>query len=105
MKEYIAFDSHRHYTLMEREDAQTGRTVQQRIEHQRGALCAGLRECPPHQTVAVEATGNWYWIIGEIEQAGHQPLLVHPRKAKLMMGMIQPDGQAGRAWLEPAPAQ
>lgn len=88
MKEYIAFDSHRHYTLMEREDAQTGRTVQQRIEHQRGALCAGLRECPPHQTVAVEATGNWYWIIGEIEPAGHQPLLVHPRKAKLMMGMI-----------------
>src|SRR5689334_2486045 len=88
MKEYIAFDSHKHYTLMEREDAQTGHIVQQRIEHQRGALCAGLRECPPHQTVAVEATGNWYWIIGEIEQAGHQPVLVHPRKAKLMMGMI-----------------
>jgi len=88
MKEYIAFDSHKYYTLMERENAQTGRTVQQRIEHQRGALCAGLRECPPHQTVAVEATGNWYWIIGEIEQAGHQPLLVNPRKAKLMMGMI-----------------
>jgi transposase len=88
MKEYIAFDSHKHYTLMEREDAQTGRATQQRIEHQRGALCAGLRECAPHQTVAVEATGNWYWIIGEIEQAGHQPLLVHPRKAKLMMGLI-----------------
>jgi transposase len=42
----------------------------------------------PHQMVAVEATGNWYWIIGEIEEAGHQPLLVHPRKAKLMMGLI-----------------
>jgi transposase len=34
----------------------------------------------------VEATGNWYWIIDEIEQAGLQPRLVHPRKAKLMMG-------------------
>lgn len=88
MKEYIAFDSHKHYTLLEREDAQTERIVQQRIEHQRGALCAGLRECSPHQTVAVEATGNWYWIISEIEQAGHQPRLVHPRKAKLMMGLI-----------------
>jgi transposase len=38
--------------------------------------------------VAVEATGNWYWIIDEIEQAGLQPLLVNPRKAKLMMGQV-----------------
>jgi transposase len=38
--------------------------------------------------VAVEATGNWYWIVNEIEQAGDVPRLVHPRKAKLMMGMI-----------------
>lgn len=93
MKEYIAFDSHKHYTLMERENAQTGRIVQQRIEHRRGALCAGLRSCSPHQTVAVEATGNWYWIIGEIEAAGHQPVLVHPRKAKLMMGLINKTDQ------------
>ncbi len=116
MKEYIAFDSHKHYTLMERENAQTGRTVQRRIEHQRGALCAGLRKCPVHQTVAVEATGNWYWIIGEIEQAGHQPVLVHPRKAKLMMGQInktdkldvhglnrlQRNGTLPTVWIAPA---
>jgi transposase len=116
MKEYIAFDSHKHYTLMEREDAQTGRTVQQRIEHQRGALCAGLRECPGHQVVAVEATGNWYWIIREIEEAGHRPLLVHPRKAKLMMGQInktdkldvhglnrlQRNGTLPTVWIPPA---
>jgi len=38
--------------------------------------------------VAVEAVGNWYWIIDEIERAGCVPKLVHPRKAKLMMGMI-----------------
>ena len=31
---------------------------------------------------------NWYWIVEEIEQAGLQPRLVHPRKAKLMMGLI-----------------
>jgi transposase len=88
MSEYIAFDSHKHYTLMERQDTQTGRTVQRRIEHKRGALCACLHECEPGGKVAVEATGNWYWIVSEIEQAGHQPLLVHPRKAKLMMGLI-----------------
>ena len=36
----------------------------------------------------MEATANWYWITDEIEQAGCQPRLVHPRKAKLMMGQI-----------------
>jgi transposase len=35
----------------------------------------------------MEATGNWYWVINKIEQAGMQPYLVHPRKAKLMMGL------------------
>jgi transposase len=117
MREYIAFDSHKHYTLMERQDAQTGRAVQQRIVHQRGALCASLRECQRGQAVAVEATGNWYWIVQEIEQAGLQALLVHPRKAKLMMGLInktdkldvhglnrlQQNGTLPTVWIPPAP--
>ena len=117
MREYIAFDSHKRYTLMERQDAQTGRIVQQRIEHVRGALCACLRECEAGSQVAVEATGNWYWIADEIEQAGHHPLLVHPRKAKLMMGLInktdkldvhglnrlQQNGTLPTVWIPPAP--
>lgn len=117
MKEYIAFDSHRHYTLMERQEVQTGRTVQRRINHQRGALCACLRNCEPGNAVALEATGNWYWIVGEIEQAGQRPLLVHPRKAKLMMGLInktdkldvhglnrlQQNGTLPTVWIPPAP--
>jgi transposase len=32
--------------------------------------------------------GTWYWIVDEIEAAGCVPRLVHARKAKLMMGMI-----------------
>lgn len=117
MKEYIAFDSHKRYTLMERQDTQTGHTVQRRIEHQPGALFACLRECEAGSAVAVEATGNWYWIVGEIEAAGHQPRLVHPRKAKLMMGMInktdkldvhglnrlQQNGTLPTVWIPPAP--
>lgn len=38
--------------------------------------------------MAVEAVGNWYWLVNEIEEAGMVPHLVHPRKAKLMLGMI-----------------
>jgi transposase len=88
MDEYIAFDSHKHYTLAEREEVETGRTKQTRIEHRRGALRGYLDDAAPGTPVAVEATGNWYWIVEEIEQAGCVPRLVHPRKAKMMMGMI-----------------
>ncbi len=88
MDEYIAFDSHKHYTLAERETIRGGRVRQTRIEHKRGAIRRYLSRCKPGTAVAVEATGNWYWIVEEIEQAHLVPQLVHPRKAKLMMGMI-----------------
>ena len=88
MEEFIAFDSHKRYTLMEREDIKTGKAVQLRVEHAHGAILGCLRGRQPGTPVAVEATGNWYWIVDEIELAGLQPKLVHPRKAKLMMGMI-----------------
>ena len=86
--EYIAFDSHKRYTWVEREEPASGRRVGHRLEHKPGAVRSYLARCEAGTAVAVEATGNWYWIVGEIEQAGMRPLLVHPRKAKLMMGMI-----------------
>jgi len=116
MKEYIAFDSHKHYTLVEQEDQTTGRTRQCRLTHHRGVFVEYLKGCCSGSRVAVEATGNWYWIISEIEQAGLQPLLVHPRKAKLMMGLInktdkldvhglnrlQRNGTLPTVWIPPA---
>jgi transposase len=67
--------------------------------------------------VAIEATANWYWIIDEIEQARCVPRLVHPRKAKLMMGQInktdkldthgmnvlQRNGTLPTVWIPPGP--
>ncbi len=88
MREYIAFDSHKHYTWVEREQIESGRLVHHRLAHAPGAIRGYLAGCERGTAVAVEATGNWYWIVDEIEQAGMRPLLVHPRQAKLMMGMI-----------------
>ncbi len=86
--EYIAFDAHKHYTLasVARPDGQVVR--EERIEHDRGALRQFLERCESGSPVAVETIGNWYWIVDEIEAAGCAPRLVHARKAKLMMGMI-----------------
>lgn len=86
--EYIAFDSHKHYSWVEREEAETGAVRHCRLQHAPGAIRSYLSGCEPGTAVAVEASGNWYWIVAEMEQAGLRPALVHPRKAKLMMGMI-----------------
>jgi transposase len=88
MEEYIAFDSHKRYTWVEHREANTGKTRGYRLEHGTGAIRQALAGCTPGTAVAIEATANWYWIIDEIEQAGCVPKLVHPRKAKLMMGLI-----------------
>ena len=88
MGQYIAFDAHKHYTLAS-VAGQDGVLVREvRIPHDRGALQHFLQGCEQGSPVAVEATGNWYWIVDEIEAAGFMPRLVHARKAKLMMGML-----------------
>jgi hypothetical protein len=86
--QYIAFDAHKHYTRasVEREDGRLVRELQ--IPHERGALRQFLQRCDAGSPVAVETTGNWYWIVDEIEGAVCAPRLVHARKAKLMLGTI-----------------
>ena len=86
--EYIAFDSHKHYTWVRVEDEQGRKRYEGRIDHERGALQAFLSTCEPGSPVAVETVGNWYWIVDEIEAAGMIPRLVHAGKAKLMLGAI-----------------
>lgn len=117
MNEYIAFDSHKRYTWVEHEQLATGKMKQYRIEHAPGAIRRALAGCAPGTPVAVETTGNWYWIVSEIEQARQQPRLVHARKAKLMMGLInktdkldahglnvlQRNGTLPTVWIPPGP--
>ncbi len=86
--EFIAFDSHKQYTFASAEDEATGEVREAKIPHERGALCKFLESCQRGSPVAVETIGSWYWIVDEIEAAGFRPRLVHARKAKVMMGMI-----------------
>ncbi len=82
------FDVHKHYTLASVEDP-AGRILREaRVDHQRGALRHFLAPWDSGSPVAVEAVGNWYWIVDEVEGAHMVPQLVNPGKAKLMMGMI-----------------
>ncbi len=86
--EYVALDAHKRYSLLERENMVDRTSCQVRIEHEKGNIAAALQGVTAGTSVALEAVGNWYWIVDEIERVGLTPRLVHPRKAKLMMGMI-----------------
>lgn len=82
------FDSHKRYTLASVDDG-TGRILcERRIDHERGAVRAFLARRKPGSPVPLEMVGNWSWIADEIEAAGMIPRLVHARKARLMMGML-----------------
>lgn len=85
---YIAFDSHKKYTLATVELVKGGLVAEKRIEHHKGEIKKFLSDYPIGTAVAVETIGNWYWIIDEIEQAGMVPRLVHARRAKMMMACI-----------------
>jgi transposase len=115
--QYIAFDSHKHYTLASVEgQGAPGIVQEQRIPHERGAITQFLSQCEAGSPVAVETIGNWYWIVAEIEAAGMWPRLTHARKAKLLMGSInktdtldvrglnrlQRNGTLPAVWIPPA---
>jgi transposase len=84
----IAFDSHKHYTLARVETQQGQKIAEQRINHEHGNIYNFLANFEKGTKVAIETIGNWYWIVNEIEQADMQPMLVHAKKAKLMIGSI-----------------
>ncbi|MGH9344482.1 MAG: hypothetical protein ACRD19_12060 [Terriglobia bacterium] len=56
MKEYISFDSHKHYSLVEREEVQSGKVRQYRVEHVPGTIRRALAGCEPGTPVALTAT-------------------------------------------------
>jgi transposase len=84
----IAFDSHKRYTVASVQGSDGQIIREARIEHSRGNIMRFLSPWDKGSPVAVETIGNWYWIVEEIERAQMRPRLVHARKAKLMMGMI-----------------
>lgn len=88
MKQYYGCDAHKSYSLFAgiNELGQLEPSV--RVEHDRNSFRQYLNLLPPGSMIAIESVGNWYWLIEEMEKAGHIPLLTHPGKAKLMMGQI-----------------
>ena len=60
--EYIAFDAHRHYTLVSVVTPDGQLVREEPITHDRGAVREFLERCERGSPVAVETIGNWYWV-------------------------------------------
>lgn len=88
MKEYIGCDAHKKYSVFASMNEANRPGFCVRVENDRYQFRSFLRTLPPRSTIAVETVGNWYWMIDEMEKAGHVPKLAHAGKAKLMMGQI-----------------
>lgn len=83
--QYIALDAHKRYSFASIESADGSKRSKARVEHAPGSIHRFLERFERGSPVAVETVGNWYWIIGEIEEAGMVPKLVHARQAKMML--------------------
>lgn len=86
MGHIIGCDVHKRYSVFVAIDTRGKLSKPVRVEHDRAAFRAYLRTLPPKSEIAIEATGHWYWIVDEMEQAGHRPHLANPLEAKKRMG-------------------
>jgi len=83
---YIGWDFHKRksYVVVMRED---GKILEERkINHtdkeELIEFLAGIEEDTP---VAIEATGNWYWLIDLLETIGLKPFMAHPKNTKVIV--------------------
>jgi transposase len=88
MKHYIGCDAHKKYSVFVTINEKGQSSSAERVEHDRELYRKYLGCLPPGSPIAIESVGNWYWMIDEMEKAGHSPVLVNPKKAKLLMGNI-----------------
>ncbi len=116
MKQFIGCDAHKKFSVFASidETGEYGRTI--RVGHDREVFRKYLRELPPGSEIALETSGCYYWIVDEMEQAGHHPRLAHALTAKRRMAgrhktnerdaqglaMLLRTGTLPKVWIPPA---
>ncbi len=86
MQQFIGCDAHKRFSVFVAVDERGNATRPVRIEHRRDAYVRFLNQLPPGSDIAVESTGHWYWLVDEMERAGHRVHLANPMEAKKRMG-------------------
>lgn len=86
MPAVIGCDAHKKFSVFVAIDSKGKTSPPVRVEHHRQMYIDFLHTLPPASEIALEATGHWYWMVDEMEKAGHRPHLANPSEAKKRMG-------------------
>jgi transposase len=86
MEQFIGCDAHKKYSVFVAVNERGEASSAVRVVHDREQYRRFLEQLPADSEIAVEASGHYYWIVDEMEAAGHHPRLAHPLEAKKRMG-------------------
>lgn len=86
MEPVIGCDAHKHYSVFVQMNEGGRASPAVRVEHERERFREYLASLAANSEIALESTGHWYWIVDEMERAGHHPHLAEPLEAKKRMG-------------------
>ena len=116
MEQFIGCDAHKAFSVFSSIDEKGvyGPTV--RVRHDREVFREHLRDLPAGSNIALETSGCYYWIVDEMERAGHHPRLAHALTAKRRMegrhktdaldarglAMLLRNGTLPEVWIPPA---
>jgi len=115
-EQFIGCDGHKQYSVFVTVKRGENQGVVERVMNERSAIREYLGGLPAGSGIALEAGGTYYWLVQEIERAGHQPHLAHPLDCRRRMGskkktdvidatelgkMLR-DGTLPEVWIPPA---
>ena len=85
MEQFIGCDAHKKFSVFiaMNEEGQYGQAM--RVSHERERMRKFLETLPGGSQIALETSGSYYWLVEEMERAGHRPQLAHAWTAKRRM--------------------
>ena len=93
MKQYIGCDAHARYSIFVTMDESGKASSPIRVEHDELEIRRFLAGLPAGSPVALESSGNWYWLVRAMEESGLDPRLAHALEVKKRMpGRNKTDG-------------
>jgi len=85
MDQFIGCDAHKEFSVFASIDEEGVYGPTRRVGHERTEFRRFLRTLPAGSSIALETSGCYYWIVDEMEAAGHRPRLAHAMTAKRRM--------------------
>src|SRR5436309_11892549 len=116
MEHFIGCDAHKKFSIFASIDEKGEYGPTFRVRHDLEVFRKFLKELPAGSQIALEPSGCYYWMVDEMERAGHIPRLAHALTAKRRMegrhktnsrdarglAMLLRNGTLPEVWIPPA---